>query len=321
MQDLYSPESEGETAFCSLSAINVANVALDEYERVAELVLEAVDIMIDNAPMMTESMKADIMRRRSVGVGITGLASAMYSNGYDYDGSDESLEFVQKIAEHHYFYLLKASQKLSERDGFCVEGVNLDWLPVDTAISNSITNLDWESLRGKPRKHSVLVANMPTESSSLLSGKTNSLYPVRKKVINKRSRKGLVQFICQEFDPDKHLSAWDVDNITLSKYYSHIQDFTDQAISADFYFNPMKYEDEKAPLSVLMKEWVAHAKLGNKTKYYLNTNDDNGGSFQDQTKKSKGVESYLSPEKPIKEIVNGLEVEAEEDGCQGGCKL
>lgn len=34
-------------------------------------------------------------------------------------------------------------------------------------------------------------------------------------------------------------------------------------------------------MAQMMKEWVAHAKLGNKTKYYLNTDDYNGGSFQD----------------------------------------
>ena len=49
----------------------------------------------------------------------------------------------------------------------------------------------------------------------------------------------------------------------------------------------------------MMKEWVAHAKLGNKTKYYLNTDDFNGGNFQDQ---------------------KSVDEEQEEDGCES-CKL
>src|SRR5690606_26964606 len=76
MEDLYSNYSIGETAFCSLSAINVAKVTKARYERLAYLALKAVDIMIDRAPMMTRAMKNDIMRRRSVGVGIIGLANA-----------------------------------------------------------------------------------------------------------------------------------------------------------------------------------------------------------------------------------------------------
>lgn len=303
MEDLYSNYSIGETAFCSLSAINVAKVTKARYERLAYLALKAVDIMIDRAPMMTRAMKNDIMRRRSVGIGIIGLANAMYRNGLDYDGSDESLEFVQSLAEHHYYYLLKASQRLAEEDGVSVDGIDLNWLPIDTAINKPVTDLDWEALRGKPRKHSVLVAHMPSESSALACGTTNGLYPARKKVINKRSRKGLVQFICEDFDENRNLTAWDVDNITLSKYYGRVQDYTDQAISCDFYFDPSKWENEKVPMSVLLKDWVAHAKLGNKTKYYLNTRDDNDGTYQDTAK-------------------NALQIEEVEDGCgSGGCKL
>lgn len=280
MQDLYAEESEAETAFCTLSAINVGKVSFEEYEYVAEVALRAVDKMIDKAPMMTASMKNSIMRRRSAGVGITGLAGALYREGLDYDGSEESFTFVSKIAETHYFYLLKASQKLAEESGYAVEGIKKDWLPVDTRVNKGYTlTLDWESLRGKPRKHSVLAAHMPTESSAVFCDADNSLYPPRQKVINKKSRKGIIQYISKDWTPGKKL-AWDVDNITLSKYYSRVQDFTDQAISADYYFDPSKYEDEKKPLSELMKEWVAQAKAGNKTQYYMNTRDYNGGGVQ-----------------------------------------
>lgn len=307
MKDLYSSKSQGETAFCSLSAINVMKTTDDEYEEIAGLALEAVDILIDKAPMMTKSMKESIMRRRSVGIGITGLAGRLYQMGFDYDGSEASLNYVQSISERHYFYLLKASQRLSEESGIVVEGVNFDWLPIDTAINKSITGLDWESLRGKPRKNSVLVAHMPTESSAVFSGAPNGLYPVRQKVINKRSRKGIVQYICEPFVQGKNLTAWDIDNITLSKYYGRVQDYTDQAISCDFYVQPSKFEGGKVPMSLLIKEWVAHAKLGNKTKYYVNTNDSNGGSIQDI------MASRLASVSPNSDL-------DDEDGCES-CKL
>jgi ribonucleoside-diphosphate reductase alpha chain len=119
-------------------------------------------------------------------------------------------------------------------------------------------------------------------SSSSLSGSPNGLYPVRSKIVTKASRKGKVQFICQSFVEGKHKPAWDIDNITLSKYYARVQDFTDQAISCDFYVVPLRFEGGKVPMSQLIKEWVIHAKLGNKTRYYLNTKDSNGGTIQDQ---------------------------------------
>ena len=302
IQDLHSDNSVGETAFCVLSAINVQNVDKCEYEDVAETVLRTVDVMIDKAVMPSKSLEAKINMRRSVGVGITGLAGYLYKQGLDYDGGDESLAAVSELAERHYYYLLKASQKIAAEEGYKIEGVDLTWLPVDTRINKHPLNLDWEALRGKQRKHSVLVAHMPTASSATFSNATSGLYPQRNKVINNKSRKGLVQYICEWFEDSKFKSAWKVDNITLSKYYSVIQDMTDQGISADYYFDPSQYTDEKKPLSELMKEWVAQAKLGNKSMYYINTRDYNGGSYQDTLKSAEVVEDV--------------------GGCDsGGCKL
>lgn len=298
MEDLYSEYSVGETAFCALAAINVSNVSFEEYSHVAEVALRAVDKMIEKAPMFSKALKNSILKRRSVGIGITGLAGAFYKENLDYDGSEASFSFVNKLVQAHYYHLLKASQLLSSESGVAVEGVDFNWLPLDTSVNDMSLEFDWEALRGIPRKHSVLVAHMPTESSAVFSSAVNSLYPPRKKVINKKARKGVVQFICEDFIEGRHKTAWDVDNITLSKYYGIVQDWADQGISADYYFDPSKYSDEKKPLSELMREWVAQAKYGNKSMYYHNTNDFNGGSFQDVQK-----------------------MEVVEDACQGGCTI
>lgn len=283
MEELYlDKETDAETAFCSLGAIVPVNIKDDvEYERVAYTLVKTINTLIVKCPKMTKNHERTMLARMSLGVGITGLAEYLYKKGYDYDGSDKSLEFVSDLAEKHCFYLYKASQKLSEETGIQVEGVELNWLPVDTKVGKFIPKMNWESLRGKPRVNSVLVAHMPTESSALASGVTNGLYPPRKRVINKKSRKGVVQFICKDFVVGKNLLAWDIDNVTLSRYYSAIQDWTDQGISADTYVDLRKYEDGKKPLSLLLKEWVAHFRLGNKSMYYVNTYDNDEASVFD----------------------------------------
>lgn len=282
MEDLYLDNGSGETAFCSLGAIVPVNVKDDaEYKRVTYTLVKTINKLIVKCPKMTKNHERTMLARMSLGVGITGLAEYLYKEGYDYDGSDESLEFVSDIAEKHCFYLYKASQKLSEETGVEVDGVDLNWLPVDTKIGKFKPKMDWESIRDKPRVNSVLVAHMPTESSAVASGVTNGLYPPRKVIINKKSRKGVVQFICKGFEEGKNLLAWDIDNVTLSRYYSSVQDWTDQGISADTYFDPRKFENGKKPLSLLLKEWVAHFKLGNKSMYYVNTYDDDEVSIFD----------------------------------------
>ena len=285
MEDLYldnTMRGSGETAFCSLGAIVPVNIVDDtEYKRVAYTLVKTINKLIAKCPKMTKNHERTMLERMSLGVGITGLAEYLYKQGYDYDGSDKSLEFVSDLAEKHCFYLYKASQKLSEETGVEVEGVDLDWLPVDTKVSKFEPKMDWESVRGKPRVNSVLIAHMPTESSALASGVTNGLYPPRKRIINKKSRKGVVQFICKDFVEGVNLLAWGVDNIVLSRYYSAVQDWTDQGISADTYVDPRKYDGGKKPLSLLLKEWVAHFRLGNKSMYYVNTYDNDESSVFD----------------------------------------
>lgn len=282
MEDLYLDNGSGETAFCSLGALVPVNIKDDtEYKRAAYTLVKTINKLIVKCPKMTKNHERTMLERMSLGVGITGLAEYLYKQGYDYDGSESSLEFVSDLAEKHCFYLYKVSQKLSEETGIEVKGVDLNWLPVDTKLGKFTPKMDWESIRGKPRVNSVLIAHMPTESSAVASGVTNGLYPPRKVVINKKSRKGVVQFICKGFEQGKNLLAWDVDNVTLSRYYSAVQDWSDQGISADTYFDPRKFENGKKPLSLLLKEWVAHFKLGNKNMYYVNTYDDDEVSIFD----------------------------------------
>lgn len=285
MEDLYldnTMRGSGETAFCSLGAIVPVNIVDDtEYKRVAYTLVKTINKLIVKCPKMTKNHERTMLERMSLGVGITGLAEYLYKQGYDYDGRDKSLEFVSDLAEKHCFYLYKASQKLSEETGVEVEGVDLNWLPVDTKVGKFEPKMDWESIRGKPRVNSVLIAHMPTESSALASGVTNGLYPPRKRIINKKSRKGVVQFICKDFIEGVNLLAWDVDNVILSRYYSATQDWTDQGISADTYVDPRQYDGGKKPLSLLLKEWVAHFRLGNKSMYYVNTYDNDEASVFD----------------------------------------
>ena len=273
-QDFYvKEESDGEVGFCSIGGINVARMLPFEYEKYAYCLVKTINILIDKAPMLTASMRHDIRKRRSLGIGMLGLADLLYKQDRLY--ADH--EYIEEIAERHYYWLLKASQRLVEEGHYpAVEGIKTDWLPIDTKRSEKEPTMDWESLRGKSRANSVLVAHMPTETSSQFSNAYNGLYPARSTVIMKESRTGRVLFIGA---PVKEL-AWDISNNVIAKMYQVVQGYTDQAVSADYYVVPNRYEDGKVPLSVLMKEWVYQARLGNKTMYYSNTLDNNGGLFK-----------------------------------------
>lgn len=270
MADLYSDRSVGELAFCTLAAVNVSKVdGKRDYGSACYYAVWALNILLDKVEMSPKSLEHNLKRRRSLGIGITGLAGHLINLGHDYD-SDEAKNEVARIAEQHYYYCLQASQRLV-CEFPAVRGIDTNWLPVDTRHNRSYSpELDWESLRGKPRVNSVLVAHMPTESSSVFSNATNGLYPVRNKVITKFSRKGGVQYIAPSGD---YKLAWEIPNNVLADIYSLVQDFTDQGISADYYVDFREYPSGKVPMSQLMKEWVHQARSGIKSMYYQNTND------------------------------------------------
>lgn len=270
MVDLYSDgtDSYGEMAFCTLAAFNVGSKYFkpSEYQSVADIIVLTLNRIIDRVGMFAPSLEVNLKRRRSLGVGITGLAEYLHNEDESYDND----ELIEVLAENHYHAMLCASIKMVSEYGYpAVEGIKEDWLPIDTKSTTHKPQLNWEGLRGKPRANSVLVAHMPTESSAVFSNATNGVYPVRNRVINKQSRKGAVQYIAP---PVKEL-AWEVNTRTLYKAYGAIQAYTDQSISADTYVTPSTYPDGKVPLSVLMKEFVYQSQIGMKSLYYVNTND------------------------------------------------
>lgn len=266
----------GEIAYCSLAALNVVNIDEEEYYDVAYRALLTVTMMIKKAAdyALSPYVAWLLTKRMSVGIGITGLAGKLYKDGLDFDGSPESIDAVEFISELHYYSLLKASQAIcAEGISPAVEGIKQDWLPIDTMHSYRQPVLDWEVLRGLPRAHSVLVAHMPTESSSLFSNATNSVYPCREKIMYKKARQGAVQFIAEHFVPGKHLTAWDVDMVP---YYQSIGNFTDQAISADSWVDFTKYPNKKYPFSDFVRWFMRQAEAGIKTAYYQNNIDSRG---------------------------------------------
>jgi ribonucleoside-diphosphate reductase alpha chain len=55
-----------------------------------------------------------------------------------------------------------------------------------------------------------------------------------------------------------------------------LQKYIDQGISVNTSYNPQHYEDEKIPMSDMLKHIIMFYKLGGKQLYYFNTYDGSG---------------------------------------------
>ena len=275
MADLCADVSEGEVAFCTLCALNYRVITNDvDLEDVAEIAVLTLNILMDRVEMFAPSLKHNLMRRSSLGIGIMGLADYLGINSRYYSEH----EIIEELAERHYFYLLKASQAMVTKYNYLPikqKDIDYNWLPIDTKSTAKAPLLDWESLRGKPRANSVLVAHMPTESSAIFSGGRGGLYPSRIKngTIRRQSRHGsIVEFIPNYITE----TAWETSTTVMQNMYASVQAYTDQAISADYYSVPALYENNKISLKRLMIEFVRASELGIKNTYYLNTADGSG---------------------------------------------
>ena len=196
-------DEEGEIALCILSAINVGAIKLEELPELCQLSVRGLDELIDYQRYPVRAAEISTKARRSLGIGYIGLAHFLAKNKVKY-GDAEAHKLVHELTESFQYNLLKASNKLAKEKGKCewfdrtkyAEGK----LPIDTykkdvdEIAKPVYKENWNKLRKSIEsfalRHSTLSAQMPSESSSVVSNETNGIEPPRDYITIKKSKKG-----------------------------------------------------------------------------------------------------------------------------------
>ena len=314
----------GEIALCILSAINVGKLkSLDELDELCELAVRGLDALIDYQQYPVKAAENSTKNRRSLGIGFIGLAHYLAKHGANYD-SQKAHDLVHKLTERFQYALLTASNRMAMEKGPCgyfgktkyADGI----LPIDTykkevdeIVPNDLS-CDWEYLRGRiveyGLRHSTLSAQMPSESSSVVSNATNGIEPPRDYLSVKKSKKGPLKQIVPSYTTLKgaYTLLWDMhNNDGYIKVTAVMQKFFDQAISGNWSYNPENYSDNEVPVSEMAKDLLTTYKYGWKTSYYQNTYDN----------KKDGDEVEQTPS--VDNLIDQLITE-EEDDCES-CKI
>jgi ribonucleoside-diphosphate reductase alpha chain len=317
-------DSTGEIALCILSAINVGKVKSDEeLEDLCDLSVRGLDELIDYQKYPVAAAEIATKARRSLGIGFIGLAHYLAKLGYNYD-SQEAWDAVHGLSESFQYYLLKASNQLAKERGHCeyfgrtkyADGI----LPIDTykkdvdEICSQELQHDWETLRSSileyGLRHSTLSAQMPSESSSVVSNATNGIEPPRGFLSIKKSKKGPLKQIVPQYHSLKnnYTLLWDMpSNRGYINIVSVMQKFFDQAISGNWSYNPENYDDNEVPVSVMARDLLSTYRYGWKTSYYQNTYD------------IKTDEVVEEPKQDLQSLLQELSG-AEEEDCES-CKI
>ena len=286
-------DENGEISLCILSAINVGKIrSIGELESLCDLSVRSLDELIDYQGYPVKAAERGTKGRRSLGVGMIGLAHYLAKNGEHYDDS-RALTLVHELAESIQYYLLKSSNQLAIEKGACDKFNETKYadgkLPIDhykpevDNLTEPIYHHDWETLRTNIAAHglrnSTLTAQMPSESSSVVSNATNGVEPPRDYLSIKKSKKGTLKQIVPSYTTLKnnYTLLWDMkSNEGYLNIMAVIQKFMDQAISTNTSYNPQHYPNSEVPATTLVGDILKAYQLGLKTLYYQNTYDGKG---------------------------------------------
>ena len=313
-------DESGEVATCILSAINIGKVKhFDDMEELCDLSVRSLDEIIDYQNYPVKAAENFTKNRRSLGVGYIGLAHYLAKNGLKYE-DPKSWQLIHDLTEAFQYYLIKSSSNLAKEKGACEyyhktkysQGI----LPIDTYKKNvdeivpNNLKYDWDSLRAQIKQYgirnSTLSAQMPSESSSVVSNATNGIEPPRGYLSIKKSKKGPLKQIVPQYQSLKnnYTLLWDMpSNRGYINIVAVMQKFFDQAISGNWSYNPENYADNEVPVSVMAQDMLTCFKLGHKTAYYQNTYDN------------KTDEVVEEPKQELQSLLDEI-MSSDEDDCE-----
>jgi ribonucleoside-diphosphate reductase alpha chain len=196
-----------ETAVCNLASICLPKFIVEkkgkkyfDFDKLIEVVKVStrnLNFVIDKNFYPTEKTKRSNMRHRPIGIGVQGLADVFYALGYAYD-SQEAKELNKEIFEAMYFGACTSSMELAKEHGayetFQGSPASQGKLQFDLWGVNPSEKYDWNSLKEEIKQHgmrnSLLIAPMPTASTSQIFGNTEAFEPVTSNIYKRQTLAG-----------------------------------------------------------------------------------------------------------------------------------
>lgn len=200
--------SKDETAVCNLASIglpafvNNGTYDLKELHRVVQVITRNLDTVIDINDYPIPQAEKSNRRHRPIGIGVQGLADTFIILGLPFD-SAEARELNRHIFETIYHAALTASSDLAEEKGvyesYTGSRIADGLLHCDDYKFTPCGLWNWDALRDRIKKsgvrNSLLVAPMPTASTSQILGYNECFEPYTSNIYNRRVKSGEFQVV------------------------------------------------------------------------------------------------------------------------------
>jgi ribonucleoside-diphosphate reductase alpha chain len=195
--------SKDEVAVCNLASISLPKFVIngkfdfDKLYEITRIVTRNLNKVIDiNYYPVIEARNSN-MRHRPVGIGVQGLADALILMRYPFD-STEGKMLNRAIFETMYYAAVTESSELAKEDGpyQSYEGspISKGILQFDMWDETPSSRWDWDKLRANIKEHgvrnSLLLAPMPTASTSQILGNNECFEPYTSNIYTRRTLSG-----------------------------------------------------------------------------------------------------------------------------------
>ncbi|XP_076888180.1 ribonucleoside-diphosphate reductase large subunit-like [Bidens hawaiensis] len=169
----------------------------DKLAEITSIVATNLNKIIDVNYYPVETAKRSNLRHRPIGIGVQGLADTFILLGMPFD-SPEAQQLNKEIFETIYYHALKASSELAEKEGpyetYNGSPVSKGVLQPDMWDVTPSDRWDWTALRSMIGKYgvrnSLLVAPMPTASTSQILGNNECFEPYTSNIYSRRVLSG-----------------------------------------------------------------------------------------------------------------------------------
>ncbi len=185
--------SPHDTAVCTLASLVLPAFVTNDFDefdfadlhRATKLLVRNTDKIIDRNHYPTQEARHSALKTRAIGIGVQGLADTFMMLGKPFD-SEDALRLNRAIFETIYHAAVDASCDLAREaqqpypawDG---SPASKSLLQFDLWGQRPSARYDWDSLKARIRKHgmrnSLLTAQMPTSSTSQITGVNDGIDP------------------------------------------------------------------------------------------------------------------------------------------------
>lgn len=195
--------SDGEVAVCNLASIALPKFVIDgafDHSRLHDVAYQItinLNKIIDNNYYPVEEARHSNLRHRPIGIGVQGLADAFILMRYPFE-SEQAKQLNKEIFETVYYGALKASCDLAKQHGAykTYEGspASKGILQYDMWGVTPSSRWDWSLLKAQIQQYgirnSLLLAPMPTASTSQILGNNECFEPYTSNIYLRRVLSG-----------------------------------------------------------------------------------------------------------------------------------